>query len=201
MINHHQTAVTRVVFRDGNHAVRCRMDRSAVVRGHVHARMERTFSAEGIEALAEAIRDVAHHRPNRRRVGGIREAQWGKQMESAAGNSDHRSIALQEGVLLDGTVERVLRVRRVVALIERRGMIPQHAVGHGYFSRERLEGIEALVGIVDGGLQLAVLLGSRFQFVPHCVVITDFPEHPGVRRHGGGYADSANQSQNGDPVY
>src|SRR5690242_19001482 len=80
-------------------------------------------------------------------------------------------------------------------------MIPEHAVGHGYFSRERLEGIEALVGIVDGGLQLAVLLGSGFQFVAHGVVITDFPEHPGVRSDIRGYADRTNQSQDGDTVY
>src|SRR5438445_8406741 len=41
-----------------------------------------------------------------------------------------RRVALQKGVLLDGAVKRILRVRRVVALIERRRMIPQYTVGH-----------------------------------------------------------------------
>ena len=102
--------------------------------------------------------------------------------------------------MLDGTVKRILRIRRVVALIERRRVVAQHAVGHGHFGRERLQGVEALVGIVDRGLQLAVLLSPGLQFVANGVVISNFPEHSGVRGDRGGYTDSPNQGQNGDTV-
>src|SRR5205807_5788691 len=91
--------------------------------------------------------------------------------------------------------------RRVVDMVERRRMIPQHAVSNGYFCRERLQGIEALIGVVDSGLQLAVLLGPGFQFVPHCVVVSDFPKHPGVRRHSGRHADGANQGEDDNTMY
>ena len=80
-------------------------------------------------------------------------------------------------------------------------MIAQHAVGHGHFGREGLQGIKALIGVVNGGLQLAVLLRSGFQFVAHRIVISDFPEHTGVRGHGGGHADSTNQGKNGNTMY
>src|SRR5207237_6028612 len=159
------------------------------------------LAAEGVQPLAEAIRDVPHHRPNRRSVGGIGKFVRREQLQSAARHGDHRRVALQKGVLLDGAVKRILRVRRVVALIERRRMIPQYTVGHSYFGCERLQRIEALVGVIDGGLQLAVLLGSGFQFVANGVVISDFPKHPRVRRHGRSDADGANQGENGNAVY
>ena len=57
-------------------------------------------------------------------------------------------------------------------------MIPQHPVGHGYFRRKGLQRIEALVGVVDGALQLLVLLFEGFLIVAESVVVADFPEHP-----------------------
>ena len=201
MVDHYQAAVACVIFRNGNHSVRGRVNRRAVIGGHVHSRVKRAFAAEGVEPFAKAIRDVAHHRPNRGRVGRVGKVHRREEMQSAAGDGDHCGVALQERVLLDGAVKRVLGIHRVVALVERRRVVAQHAVGHGHFGREGLEGIEALVGIVDRGLQLAVLLSPGLQFVANGVVISNFPEHSGVGGDGGGYADSPNQGQNGDTVY
>src|SRR6266516_1197069 len=154
---------------------------------------EGASTAERTKALAEASRDVAHDRPDRRRVTGIGKTHGGQQMESAAGDSNHRGIALQEGVLLDRAVERVLRVNRIIALVESGGMVAQHAVGHGHFGRERLEGIEPLVGVVHGALELPVLLLEGFLVMAEGVVVADLPEHSGVRADGYCYADCPNE--------
>src|SRR5260370_32587182 len=101
-------------------------------------------------------------------------------MESAAGDGNHRGVALQEGVLLDRAVEGVLCIDGIIALVESGGMIAQHAVGHGHFGRERLEGIEPLVGVVHGALELPVLLLEGFLVMAEGVVFSDLPEHWGV---------------------
>ena len=59
-------------------------------------------------------------------------------------------------------------------------MVAEHAVRHGHFGGQRLERIEALVGVVDRALELPVLLLERFLIVPEGVVVADLPEHPGL---------------------
>src|SRR5215469_1976671 len=155
VVDNHQAAIACVRLGNRNYAVGRGMNRRAVVGSHVYAGVEGAFSAKRIESFTEAIRDVAHYRPNGRRIAGVGKV-CGEQMQSAAG--DYRGVAFQESVLLHRAVKSILRVSWVVRLIKRRWVIPQHAVGHGHFGRERLQGIEALIGIVDGSLQLAVLL-------------------------------------------
>ncbi len=193
MIDDHQTAVACMVLRDGDDSIRSCVHRCAIVGSHVHAGVECAFAAERIHALAEAIGDMAHDRPDRRRVGGVGKAHRGEQMESAAGDSNHSGIALQESVLLDGTVERILGIHGIVALVESRRMIPEHPVGHGHFCRQRLQRIKALVGVVDGGLQLPVLLLGGLQLMPHGIVVAHFPEHPRIGAQRGRYADCSDE--------
>src|SRR5207245_5038091 len=71
MIDHHQPPIARMILRDGDHAIRCRMHGRAVIGSHIHTSVKRTLPAERIKALAKAIRDVSHDRPNRRCVGRI----------------------------------------------------------------------------------------------------------------------------------
>src|SRR5207249_9961042 len=68
MVDHYQATVARVSLSDRNHAVRRSMNRRAIIRSYVHASVERTLTAERVEALAEAIRNVSHDRPNRGRI-------------------------------------------------------------------------------------------------------------------------------------
>src|SRR5260370_7356977 len=105
-------------------------------------------------------------------------------MHSAAGDGDHCSITLQEGVLLDGAVKSILGVRGIVAQIECRWMVAQHSVSHGHFCRQGLQGIKALVGIVDGTLQLLILLLEGFLTVPTTVLIPSLPQHSRVKSAG-----------------
>src|SRR6266850_5364123 len=107
MINYHQAAVAGVVSRDVDDAVGRGVNRRAVIGRYIHSRVERTLTAERVQSLAKAVRDVAQNGPNRRRVGGIGKTHGGQQVEAAAGNGDHRSVALQEGVLLDRAVKSV----------------------------------------------------------------------------------------------
>src|SRR6266851_9751032 len=123
-----------MVFRDGDDSISRGVHRSAVIRGYVDASMECAFTAEWIQAFAKAVGDVTQHRPYRRRVGGIRETHRRHQSQAAAGDGDHRGIALQEGVLLDRAVKRILWSNRVMAKIEGGGVIAKHTVGHGNFS-------------------------------------------------------------------
>src|ERR1700674_2104981 len=99
-------------------------------------------------------------------------------METTAGNGDDGGIALQEGVLLYGAVESILRIDRIVALIESRGMVAEHPIGHGHFRGERLERIEPLIGVGDRALELLILLLEGFLVVAKSVVVADLPEHP-----------------------
>src|SRR3989454_12479806 len=121
-------------------------------------------------------------------------------MEPAAADRDHCGIALQERVLLDGTVKGILRIRRIVALIECRRMIAQHPVSHGHFCRQGLQGIKALVSIVDGTLKLPILLFEGFLIVAKSVVIADFPEHTRIRAHSSRNADRPDERQDRDAV-
>ena len=83
------------------------MDGRTVICANIHARMKRTFTGERVDALAKTIRDVAEYRPNRRGVTGIRKGARGHQAKSARGNSDCCSVALEEGILLEGAVKGV----------------------------------------------------------------------------------------------
>lgn len=73
MIDDYQSAVTCVILSYGDYAIRRRMNRRAVIRCYVHARVERAFTAERVEALAKTIGDMPHHRPNGGRVAGVGE--------------------------------------------------------------------------------------------------------------------------------
>src|SRR6266852_6084216 len=123
MIDNHQAAIAGMVFRNGNDSIRRRVNRSAIIRRHVYAGMKRAFTAEWVQALAEAVGNVSHHRPDRWGVRGIRKTHRGEQMQPAAGDGDHCSITLQEGVLLDGAVKSILSVGWIIALIECRRVI------------------------------------------------------------------------------
>ena len=162
--------------------------------------MERTLTAERIQALAKAVRDVAQNRPNRRRVRGIGKTHGGQQVETAAGNGDHRSVALQERVLLDRAVKSVLRIHWIVALVKGRGMIAQHAVGHRHFCSQGLNGFQALIGINDSALELLILLLQGFLIVAKRVIVADLPQHSRIGAYGYSHADRSDDRQYGNTV-
>jgi len=67
-------------------------------------------------------------------------------------------VSLQESELLDGTVKKVFRCGRSICLFERGGVVLHYAKSHGHVGGEGLHGIQALVGVLHGALQLANLL-------------------------------------------
>src|SRR2546430_14544098 len=71
VIHDYEAAVAGMVFDDRNDTVGGGVNRCAVVRCNVNARMECAFAAERIETFAKAIRDMAKYRPDRRRIRGI----------------------------------------------------------------------------------------------------------------------------------
>src|SRR5690349_17658479 len=89
MVNHHQSPIARMVLRNSDDPVSRRMNWSAIIGSHVHTRVECAFSAKRIQSLAKTVCDMAHHRPDCRRVGGVCEAHRGEKMEAAAGNRNH----------------------------------------------------------------------------------------------------------------
>src|SRR5882724_3369737 len=99
VIDYNQAAVTGVVFDDGNDAVGGGVNRCAVVGSNVNAGVERTFTAEGIEPFAEAVRDMTKHRPNRGRIGRIGKAERWKQAQATCGDGDSGGILLEKGIL------------------------------------------------------------------------------------------------------
>ena len=121
-------------------------------------------------------------------------------MQPTTGDRDHRSIALQECVLLDGAVESVKRINRTVALIESRRMITQHPVGHGHFCRQGLQRIEPLVGVVHRSLQLPVLLFKSFLVVAEGVVIPNLPKHSRIGANRYGNANRPNERQHANSM-
>src|SRR5260370_24623663 len=74
-------------------------------------------------------------------------------------------------------------------------MIAQDPVGHGHFGRQGLQRIKPLVGVVDSGLELLILLLEGFLIVAKSVVVANFPEHPRIRSHSSRYADSPDEGQ------
>src|SRR5438046_10422938 len=60
MVDNHQPTVARMVLCDSDNPIRSRVNRSPIIRSHIHSGVERAFAAERIQALAEAIGDVAH---------------------------------------------------------------------------------------------------------------------------------------------
>src|SRR6267143_807388 len=66
-----QAAITGVVFTDGYDAVGSRVNWRAVIGSHIHASVKCTLTAERVQTLTKAVRDVPQDRPDRRRVGGI----------------------------------------------------------------------------------------------------------------------------------
>ncbi len=139
VINHNQPAVSGMILRSGDDPIRSRVNWRAVVRGDIDAGVERAFTAERVQALTEAVRDVPEYRPALRRVRGIGQAHRRKQVQTAAGNGNRRGVALQKRVLLDRPVESILRVDGIVALIESHWMVAEDTVGHRHFGREGLE--------------------------------------------------------------
>src|SRR6266446_3493135 len=189
-----------MVFRDGDDSIRGCVNGGAIVRSHVHAGVKCAFTAERIQALAEAIGNVAHHRPNRWRVGGVRKAHRGEQMEPAAGDGNYCGVALQEGVLLDGAVKSILGIYGAVGLVESCRMVTEHAVRHSYFRRQGLERIEALVGVANGALKLLILLLERFLVVAESVVVPDFPKHSRIRAYRRRHGNTPNKGEYRDSV-
>src|SRR5579885_2816995 len=69
VVDDDEAAVTCVIFSNRDDAVLGGVPRCAITGGTVHAGLECAFPAERVQALAEAVRDVPHHRPDGRRVG------------------------------------------------------------------------------------------------------------------------------------
>ncbi len=158
VLDDHETSVAGMSFRGGNDAVGSYVDRLAIFGTDVNASVERTFTRERIQTFAETIRDMTHDGPDRRSVIGIGKRHCRQQAEAGSRNSDRTGIALEEGILFQGTIKGVLRRGFVIGLIERGRMIAEDAVGHGHVGGEGLQRIEALVGVFNGGLEIAVLL-------------------------------------------
>src|SRR6267154_6412301 len=192
MIDHYQAAVARMVFSNGDNSIGGGMHRGAIIRGHIDAGMKGALSAKRIEAFPKSIGNVAEHWPDGWRIAGIREAHGWHQPQAAARNGDYRGIAFQKSVLLDGAVKRILGSYRVVANIESRGMVAKHAVGHGHFGGQGLQGIKALVGVGAGVLEVLVLALEGLLIVAESVVVANLPKHSRVgpgRRDDGDPAD------------
>jgi len=81
-----------------------------------------------------------------------RQLKDGSKPQATAEDGDRGGILLKKGILLDGLIESVFRLTGCPRRRSNR-VITEHAVSHGDFSGERLQRIEALVGIVDGCLQ------------------------------------------------
>ena len=195
VIDEYHAAIAGVLPRIEDNAVGRGVHGRAVIGADVNARVERTFTRERVEPLAKAIRDVAENRPDRRRIIGIREGHGGHQAKAARGNSDGRSIALEEGKLLNGAVKGVFRSCGRIHLIEGCGVIAHHAISHGDFGGQGLQGVEPLVGVLNARLQLAILLLKGFLVVAKGVVIPDLPEHAAVRTDGSRDSNAANDGQ------
>src|SRR5262249_30544393 len=80
-----QAAVAGVVLRDGDDAIGGGVHRSAVVGSDVDAGVERAFTGERVEALAEGVGDMPEDGPHRRRIGGVGEAGAGNQPQAVGG--------------------------------------------------------------------------------------------------------------------
>src|ERR1700726_4868577 len=94
MIDYNQAPITRVILCDRDDAIRRGVYWGAVIRGDVYAGMEGAFTAERIQTFAKAVGNVTEHRPDRRRVAGIRKAHRRHQSQAAAGDRDYRGVAL-----------------------------------------------------------------------------------------------------------
>src|ERR1700674_7598 len=114
VVYNHNTPVAGMVFSDRYDAVSGGVNRCAVIRGHVHAGVERSFPAEWIEPLAKSIGDVAEHRPNGGCVARVRKARYRDEAQAAAVNGDGRGISFQKCVLLNSAVKSILGGSRVV---------------------------------------------------------------------------------------
>ena len=158
VLDDHETSVAGMRFRGGDEAIGSNVDRFAIFGTDVNASVERTFTRERIQTLAETVRDVTHDGPDGRSVIGIGKGHCRQQPEAGSGNRDGTGVALEEGILLEGPIESVLRSGFRIGLIEGGWMIAENAVGHGHVCGEGLQRIEALVGIFHRGLQIAVLL-------------------------------------------
>src|SRR5882757_4458653 len=177
-----------MVFSDGDNPIGGGMYWSAVVGGHIDAGVKGALSAKWIEAFPKTVGNMAEHRPDGWRVARIREAHRWHQPQATARNGDYCGIAFQKSVLLNGAVKCVLRSYRVVANIESRWMVAKHAVGHGHFGGQRLQRVQALVGVGDGILEILVLTFEGLLIVAEGVVVANLPKHsrvgPGRRDDG-----------------
>src|ERR1700722_4666162 len=81
------------------------------------------------------------------------------------------------------------------------------AVAHRHFGSQRLERIEALIGILHRSLKLVKLLLESIAFAADRVIAVGLPEHSGIRPDAGNHRNPANDGQyrqhveniNGDP--
>src|SRR6267154_5464334 len=183
-----------MVFSDGDNPIGGGMYWSAVVGGHIDAGVKGALSAKWIEAFPKTVGNMAEHWPDGWRVARIREAHRWHQPQATARNGDYRGIALQKSVLLNGAVKRVLRSDRIVANIESRWMVAKHAVGHGHFGGQRLQRVQALVGVGDGVLQILILALEGLLVVAEGVVVADLPKHSRV---GPGRRDDSDPADDG----
>ncbi len=70
------------------------------------------------------------------------------------------------------------------------------SISHGDFGGQRLQGVQPIIGILCARLQLLVIMLQSVLLAPQRIVISDFPEHPGIRAGSGKNGDSANNRKN-----
>ncbi len=83
VIDDHDASIAGVIFRADHYAIRGRVYWRSVIRRHIDACVERAFTAERVKPLAEAVRDMSEHWPNRWCIGGIGETERRHQTQSA----------------------------------------------------------------------------------------------------------------------
>src|SRR5436190_21526481 len=108
MVDDHQPAVTRMVFRNSDNSIGSRMNRSAVIRGHIHAGVKRAFPTERIQSLAETVGNVAHDRPERGRVCGVRKTHWGRKLSPPVEKAVNSALGFRDVLLHDEPVKGIL---------------------------------------------------------------------------------------------
>src|SRR5208283_313060 len=87
VIDDNHATITGVLSRIEDHTVSGNVHGRTVVRADIHAGVERTFTREGIQAFAEAVRDAANHRHNGRCITRVRESAGRQQAEATCGDS------------------------------------------------------------------------------------------------------------------
>src|SRR5579863_9341631 len=137
--------------------------------------MERAFTTERVESLAEVTGNLADHGPQS--WGDSERAKLSRRHEphSCSGHRDGSSIFLKVAELVNGGLERSVRVsvwlRCRVGKPKWRLAKTGNAVGRCYLARQGLQGIQPLIRVLYLGLKLAVLLLKAVLLTAQRIVI------------------------------